>query len=237
MGSNMSCNFASLYVGFLEKTKILNEAFNPFFSSLLVYKRYVDDIFCLFKGSVDLLHSFCQFLNSSSQHLKFTMHYDQHRVSFLDTWIIRQDDTLFTDLYTKATDRNSLLRADSHHPLPLKNSLPYSQFCRLKRICKNPNDFNKHVKTMTHKFRDRGYNERQLKSAIEKIDNRSRADLFTTVPKTNNSIPLFITKYSQTAESIKPILHRHWHILQTDPQLNNVFNTPPEGCIQAGQKS
>ena len=77
MASNMSCNFACLC--FLKK-KYLNGAFNPFFPNLLVYKWYVDDIFCLFRGSVELLDSFHQFLNSSSQHLNFTMHYDQQLV-------------------------------------------------------------------------------------------------------------------------------------------------------------
>ena len=53
---------------------------------------------------------------------------------------------------------------------------------------------------MTRKFRERGYTERQLDTALEKISNRSRTDLFTAVPKNNNSIPLFITKYSRTAK-------------------------------------
>ena len=236
MGSNMSCNFASLYVGYLEKTKILNSVVNPFFPNLLVYRRYVDDIFCLFKGSADLLHGFCNFLNSASEHLRFTVNFDLHKVSFLDTWIIRKDDMLYTDLYTKPTDRNSLLRADSCHPLPLKNSLPYSQLCRLKRICKDPNSFSEHSGIMIDKFRERGYTEKQLSTAVDRIEQRPRADLLIEAPKNNKkTTPLFITKYSRAAECMKPILNKHWHILKSDPQLHDVFPDPPRVVFSRGR--
>jgi hypothetical protein len=55
--------------------------------------------------------------------------------------MIEESDALHTDLYTKPTDCNTLLCADSMHPLPLENGLPYSQLCKVKRICVLQTDF------------------------------------------------------------------------------------------------
>lgn len=64
---------------------------------------------------------------------KFTMQTDE-------IWIIKENDALHSDLYTKSTNRNTLLRTDSMHPLPLKNGLSYSQLCTVKCNCGQPSD-------------------------------------------------------------------------------------------------
>ncbi len=107
---------------------------NKFKNNILTWKHFLDDMWVLWRGSVDQLKLFFNYLNNCSEFLKFTMDFDSNRISFLDLWIIREKNILHTDLFTKPTARNSLLRADSCHPLPLKNSLPYSQFCRINRI-------------------------------------------------------------------------------------------------------
>ena len=132
----MAPNYANLYVGYMEKQSIFNPLKNVFLPHIIIWKWYIDDIFVLWRGDAKQLQAFHAFLNSCSEHLRFTMQSDTRQISFLDLLILCEDNVLYTDLYRKPTDRNSLLRADSCHPLPLKNSLPYSQFCRIKRICK-----------------------------------------------------------------------------------------------------
>ncbi|CAB1320281.1 unnamed protein product, partial [Coregonus sp. 'balchen'] len=137
----------------------------------------------------------------------------EKKKNYLDLWILKENDTLHTDLYTKPTDRNSLLRVDSMHPLPLKNGLPYSQLCRVKRICGHQSYFDSNAKKMTDTFKMRGYKDKTLDAAMMKISQKPREELLKTKPKKKNNATVFCTKYTKCLEKIKAILKKRWHIL------------------------
>ncbi|CAJ0941624.1 unnamed protein product [Ranitomeya imitator] len=111
----------------------LFQAYCPF------WKRYIDDVFCLWTGTPQTLDLFFHTLNTSWPGLTFTMTSSTERVNFLDTLIFKDElGTLRTDLYTKPTDRNSLLHYSSSHPTATKRSIPRSQFKRVQRIVTDP---------------------------------------------------------------------------------------------------
>ncbi len=116
---------------FLEEEYIYNN--NPFLSNLIFYKRYIDDIFLIWTGDDDDLDSFVDHLNNLIPTIKFNMESSSNKISFLDTYVCIDDNILFTTLYRKSTDRNSILHAKSFHHIPLKKGLPYSQFLRGSR--------------------------------------------------------------------------------------------------------
>ncbi|XP_040275199.1 olfactory receptor 1019-like [Bufo bufo] len=60
--------------------------------------------------------------------------YSYEKLQFLDTEVVIQGDTLVTDLFVKPTDKNTLVRYESHHPRPMIESLPLSQMLRVARI-------------------------------------------------------------------------------------------------------
>lgn len=226
MGSSFSPSFSNLYMGLFEENYIYSN--HIFKDNIFIWKRYLDDIFCLFKGSVTELTDFFAYLNSCSEFISFSMDYNDTKLSFLDLWIIRDGEKLYTDLYTKPTARNCLLRADSDHPLPLKNSLPFSQFCRLKRICKKPEDLNKNMTTMKNNFTKRGYKNSVLNEAANKINDIPRTDLLKDKPKKkSNRRVILTTEYCRNGGQFKNIIMKHWHILESDDQLKNVFNERP----------
>lgn len=74
------------------------------------------------------------FFNHSSEHLKFTIDYEECQVNFLGLLIIKDNDKLVTDLNRKPTDRNTVLHGQSFI-LHLKKNLLNSQFKRIHRIC------------------------------------------------------------------------------------------------------
>jgi hypothetical protein len=45
---------------------------------------FIDDVFLLFQGTAEELHRFHSFINTSSEHLKFTLTFDAHETSYLD---------------------------------------------------------------------------------------------------------------------------------------------------------
>jgi len=56
MGSTFAPDFAHLYMGMFEYNFVFNPDRNPFYqkNSEVVYSRYLDDIFCLFQGNLNL---------------------------------------------------------------------------------------------------------------------------------------------------------------------------------------
>ncbi len=78
---------------------------------------------------------FVDYLNSRTEHLKFTMECNTESISFLDVKVHISEGKLQTELFRKPTDRNTILRGDSFHPKPLIKSLHTSQFKRVRRVC------------------------------------------------------------------------------------------------------
>ena len=93
---------------------------------ILLWKRFIDDIFFLFTGSEqELLHLF-DAINKLHPTIKFTFEYSREKIHFLDTYVhIGTDMKLFTSLYSKPTDTFALLHFNSHHPTSAKSSIIY----------------------------------------------------------------------------------------------------------------
>ncbi|CAJ0924715.1 unnamed protein product [Ranitomeya imitator] len=133
MGSNVAPPYANCYMADYEKTAIYTN--DLFQTHARVWKRYIDDIFCIWDGPEETLKTFFLFLKSSWPGLDFTMSYNLKEINFLDTLVCKNEEgELSTDLFTKPTDRNSLLHYHSFHPTRMKNSIPKSQFKRVQRI-------------------------------------------------------------------------------------------------------
>lgn len=156
MGSNVAPPYANAYMAAFEEKYTCP---NPWYQEhAILWRRYIDDIFCIWKGDSHTLDQFFQYLNSIRDELQFTIHQDFHSVSFLDTMVtINTDQTLITDLYTKPTDRNGLLHYQSCHPRHVKNDLPKSQYTRVQRIVSDPTIRETRMRQMTTKFVKRGY--------------------------------------------------------------------------------
>ncbi|KAL2099357.1 hypothetical protein ACEWY4_005837 [Coilia grayii] len=228
MGSKMACNYANLFVGYLEHKIIFNENKNPFLSHIKLYKRFVDDILVLYNGTHEELQAFHNFLNESCSCLKFTMEANETCINFLDIQIQKTNSGLETNIYRKPTDRNTLLRADSFHPTSLKRSLPISQMKRVRRICSTGNTFQEQSEAMMARFRDRGYPEDCLQVAAHRVQNTTQLESLepTTRLKTERQVQCIIS-YSSLANEIKQVIHKHWHIIQSDPTCPKALQALP----------
>jgi hypothetical protein len=94
---------------------------------------------------------------------------------------------------------------------PWKNSLPYSQFWLIKIICKKQLDFDRNMAKTQRKFKERGYKNSQINTAIEKILNKTRHDLFRGHSHKNKHSCIQTTRYSKCSEQIKKIVHKQYH--------------------------
>lgn len=228
MGSKMSPNFSSLYVASFENEFVLNQR-NPFYFNIKLWRRYVDDIFVIFEGSIQSLMDFYNYLNSSHQHLKFSLNHSVSAISFLDIMIRREDNRLITDLYRKETDKCSFLHANSFHPPHMKKSLPISQFNRVKRICTKQMDYVKQADELEHRFRMRGYREEWVKGARDRFDASTQEEcLQNRKDRPCKNAPRCYLKFSSIGKDIENILRKYWHVVNTDPHLKNTFKDLPQ---------
>ena len=109
--------------------------------------------------------------------LKFTWEISETCVPFLDISVSNNGDALATSVSYKPTDLHSYLLFSSSHSNHTKQSIPYFQFLRLRRLCSVDKDFEtKSLKMKTFSV-ERDYPTHLLDSAIQKAFNNSRRDI------------------------------------------------------------
>ena len=110
MGSPLAPSLANAFLCHYEKLWLNScpPEFKP-----AVYRRYVDDIFVLFK-SKDHLLSFAKYMNTRHKNLKFTFDFEQNNsFSFLDVKITRGSNGFSTSVFRKATFSGVFTNFDS----------------------------------------------------------------------------------------------------------------------------
>ena len=120
--------------------------------TIKMYRRFLDDIFLIFRGSPSNLHQFLSEINKLHQSIKFTVQHttpynkvlnecdkcdceQSEHIPFLDTQCSIQGGKIIVDLYRKETDRNMYLLTSSCHPNHVTENIPYSLALRIVRIC------------------------------------------------------------------------------------------------------
>ena len=99
MGSRLGPALANFFMGYHEN-KWLNSEES---STVLFYKRCVDDIFCLFKRETDA-ERFLTFLNGQHPNIKFTIEKEKNnQLPFLDILNDSSSNKLVTSVYRKPT--------------------------------------------------------------------------------------------------------------------------------------
>ena len=85
-------------------------------------------------------------MNSVHPDIKFIAKYSKHEVNFLDTTVKKnQNGSLSTDLYQKPTANPAYLYKKSAHDHKRKQSTPYSQALRLRRISQDDTTLRKRL--------------------------------------------------------------------------------------------
>ncbi len=97
-------------------------------------------------------------------------------MSCLDVLVLRNASGIETTSYRKPTDRNTILHGQSYHPVPLKRSLPISQFGRIRRICSIDEDFQLQSQILSERFRKRSYREEWIQSAASRFKDGSQQE-------------------------------------------------------------
>ena len=136
MGTKMAPSYANIFMAELEEELLANYPITP-----LLWKRYIDDILCIWPGPPSELNQFMQYLNQSHPTIKFTHESSTNSVDFLDLTIYkgtRHATSLILDLkpYLKKNNKFQYLEYNSSHPRGTFASLVKGELTRLlRKLC------------------------------------------------------------------------------------------------------
>ena len=167
-------------------------------------------------------------LNKKHPSIKFEFKYSQTKIEFIDILVYNDhNNILHTTIYRKQTDRQNYFESRSEHPKLLKDSIPYSQGLRIKRMCSSQQEFLNHTAKTISQFQKRCYNRLLIEEQIDKANLKEREQLLKAKKKEKaTNIPLSL-KYNRTLPKIKEIVMKHWHLLHINPNLAEIFQSAP----------
>ena len=116
MGTKMAPSYANLFMDRLERKFLEKEPLKP-----LLWKRYIDDILCLWIGSRSELEHFLERLNNEHPTIKFTWSISDTQVEYLDLNLFKGERFATTNLldlstHFKKTNTFQYLHFSSCHP-------------------------------------------------------------------------------------------------------------------------
>ena len=155
MGTRVAPNFANVYMGRFEENFVYKTDWSNY---VIIWVRFIDDIFLIWKGDIDSLTEFIDHLNNAAPSIKFTHEISTNSVNFLDTTVLKdRQGNISTEVYQKPTDTHPYLHWTSAHPPHLKQSIPYRQGLRLRRICSSTDTLKKQIAKYADFFVACGY--------------------------------------------------------------------------------
>ena len=167
---------------------------------IIAWKRFLDDIFILWTGSIEKLHLFLEELNKIHPTIKFTLSHTipleesqpcdckpSESLAFLDTSTSIVKNKIIVDLYKKTTDRCQYLLPSSCHPPHITENIPFSLAYRIVRICSEEETRDKRLAELKTMLLSRDYKAKLVDSVIQKAKNIPRSKALERVQKTKSS--------------------------------------------------
>ncbi|XP_041466218.1 uncharacterized protein LOC121416797 [Lytechinus variegatus] len=173
MGTKMGPSYACLFMGYIESRFLSNYEGLP---KHLLLRRYIDDYLGIAVSSKDEVMEFIDRLGNMHPSVQLTNEVSDASVAFLDLKVTIEGTGITTSVHYKLTDSHTFLNYASSHPPACKNSIPFSQLSRIRRICSEEDDYNQRADEMQHFFKQRGYPDEILTKAAKRVDTSTRAD-------------------------------------------------------------
>ena len=191
------------------------------------YRRFIDDCITLSSLTEPQLLDYVNFANNFHSAIKYTYHLSDIETSFMDLLIRLSAGRISTSIFYKPTDAHSYLDYNSSHSLSTRNSIPFSQFLRLRRLCMDDEDFASQCSLMVEFFRRRNYPASVLQHSLERAKSIPRQAALLPSPCSQEDRPIVVIPYHPHNLPIKGILLDNWYLLKNDPVVGEAFTSVP----------
>jgi hypothetical protein len=214
MGSNFLPQAAQLYLA-IKWEQRLKAKLGAAFPS--VFKRFIDDGFVIFKGSLQELHAFVAALQNELPNINITYAFSQFQVDFMDLVIYKAGPAVAPTRALKVLTHQKALNkylyipfSSFHHPGMFKSFLN----AELIRYVVTNSDkiwFECMVSKFTHRLQQRGYPSHVICAAVAKVSYEDRPKYLQQSPRheKSGSVCAFVIPYVDgTADlRVQQLLH------------------------------
>lgn len=185
MGGPLSSLVADVYMDNLE-TKILSDDNGA--AHVLYYKRYVDDILCIWDGPDVALQQFLDSMNNHHPSVTFTLEMGNHTLGFLDLRLqltpAEAGLSVEFSIYRKTTFSGISISNDSLHPRPHKMAQINAAIHRLLHLPLTEEAHKTETLVIEHMARRNGLNVN-----VPKMIRRKRLRMLLAEPDAGNNPP------------------------------------------------
>ena len=206
-GSDSGC-IANIYVKWCLDMKIFSNPVVLKYNRVEKRKRFLDDLWFLWKGSSRAFTVFLNSVNEVGRQYGIILKGEVNdMINFLDVTTMLVGNSIRTCLYVKPTDAKRYLHRKSDHSPHTFKSTPYSQFRRVVVICSDPDDRDYFINCMFSKFVDSGYAPDDLLVArdkallLDRMDILRNASLDSPKPLTGSDSLTFVINHDRIGSS------------------------------------
>ena len=232
MGTKMAPAYANLFMGKLEQE--LKAIGKP---HILIWKRFIDDIFIIWSGSKTEFTTYMNKLNKVHNTIKFTHEISDKELTFLDVILYKdnrfqKNNILDIRTHIKPTNKQLYIHATSYHPPNTIAAISKGETKRYLRTNSSKKEFETMTLKLIHKLKHRGYKQDQILKHIRsvKFDQRSetlsRKKKKTLTSQTTKKL-VFVTQFCDDAKRLKQTIKKHWKLIQQNSTLRELFPEPP----------
>ena len=148
-------------------------------------------------------------------------------MAFLDIKISIEGNGRCSSVYYKPTDSHSYLLYSSSHPSHVKNSIPFSQFLRLRRLCSDDSDFSEKSEAMCQFSNKRGYPVSVVQAGYHRAQQIYRQSALQTTEKENTDRIPFTLTFHPHNRVVQSISLKNFKLLQSNSKTGTIFLQPP----------
>ena len=229
MGTKMAPAFANLFMGKLEiELKRIGE------QHILIWKRFIDDIFIIWTGSKDEFNTFMTKINQIHKTIKFTFELHETELTFLDITLYKgkrfhEKQILDMRTHIKPTNKQLYIHATSYHPPTTINAISKGETHRYLRTNSDKKEFEKMVFKLKNRLTQRGYKQNQIIEHIKTIQFNQRQQILYKQKTKNKKTPklAFTTLWCDDAKRLKQTIKKHWRLIENNKTLREIFPEPP----------
>ena len=212
--------FANFYMAELE-TKLLNQntASNP-----SMYKRYVDDIFCIFESSSDAMHFIDRLENDS------VLHFTQDPMlgdtfNFLDLKLTLDDQRCIqTSVHVKPTDKGAYVNFHSHIPMQYKKSVINCLVSRAIKFSSSVDTLSLELNRIKQVLANNGYPQKMVDDVIcRKMNAQIQATPGTDVDSISFYVQFYnLSNFTNDKKTLQNIMTSHVKPIMQDTAIRVV---------------
>ena len=185
-GIKLAPTYACIGVGKYEE--MLFSSDQALLQKILLWKRFIDDVLMLFRGTKEECQNLVTWLNSLVPGtIKFKFDFSYEKINFLDLEIYIEDGLLMSNLFVKPTNSQLFLDFGSNHPEHCKKAIPYSQALRVIERCSTIENRDEHLATLKVKFEERNYPSELISAQFDKAQKKDRKELLSQDRKKKKS--------------------------------------------------